>query len=267
VTIEDILASIPHRIIACSGGIDSLLLATLAHQSDPDATIVAHTVTPAVPAAATARVVAFADRHGWDLRLLRSNEFEDERYLATPADRCYYCKTNLYDAIGELRELVADTEAVILSGANVDDLGEYRPGLVAADEHGVRHPYIEADWTKSAIRSRATELGLPEASLPASPCLASRIYTGTRVTPTRLHAIEAGERVVTELTGIDVVRCRVRDAAVLIEVRNEDRALVTEHVIAAVHSTMCGARRAAVPGRPLLSASLLGLCTYTMTNE
>jgi len=144
----------------------------------------------------------------------------------------------LYDAIDDLRALVADTDAVILSGANTDDLGEYRPGLVAADEHQVRHPYIEANWTKAAIRGRATEFGLPEASLPASPCLASRIYTGTRVTADRLQAIEAGERVVTEMTGIAVVRCRVRDTHVTIEVHDGERSLITESVVHAVHTTM-----------------------------
>lgn len=237
VLLDQTLASINTRVIACSGGIDSLLLATMAHRASPEATTVAHTVTAAVPAAATARVVAFAEREGWKLELLRSNEFDDERYLANPTDRCYYCKTNLYDAIADVRT-VAAVDAVILSGANTDDLGEYRPGLIAADEHEVRHPYIEAGWGKAEIREQARALGLAEAELPASPCLASRIYTGTRVTAARLQAIEAGEMIVTELTGVEVVRCRVRESQVLIEVSEADRALLTSEVVAAVHTAM-----------------------------
>jgi len=234
-----VLAGYPHRIIACSGGIDSLLLATIAHRAAPDSTVVAHTVTPAVPAAGTARVVAFAEREGWNLELVRSNEFDDERYLANPTDRCYYCKTNLYDAIASLQtsELAA-TDAVILSGANVDDLGEYRPGLIAADEHQVHHPYVEANWSKADIRNCARTLGLDEAELPASPCLASRLYTGTRVTANRLQAIQAGEALVTELTGITVVRCRVRQETVMVEVGPDDRPLITTQILAAVQTAM-----------------------------
>lgn len=237
--LQQTLRLYPKRIIACSGGIDSLLLATVAHRADPDNTIVAHTVTPAVPGPGTARVIAFAQREGWNLELVRSNEFDDERYLANPTDRCYYCKTNLYDAIAELQNLPsAGADAVILSGANTDDLGEYRPGLIAADEHAVHHPYVESDWGKAEIRDGARSLDLDEAELPASPCLASRLYTGTRVTASRLQAVEAGEALVTELTGITVVRCRVRDAQVKIEVAESDRPAITPHVLASIKAAM-----------------------------
>ncbi len=237
--LQNTLALYPKRIVACSGGIDSLLLATIAHRASPATTVVAHTVTPAVPGLGTARVVAFAEREGWKLELVRSNEFEDERYLANPTDRCYYCKTSLYDAIDTVRAVTsAPVDAVILSGANTDDLGEYRPGLIAASEHQVHHPYVEAGWGKAAIRAAARDLGLTEAELPASPCLASRLYTGTRVTAARLQAVEAGEALITELTGITVVRCRVRDTDVLVEVGPDDRPLVTTAVLAAVQTTM-----------------------------
>jgi len=237
--LRETLANYPARLIACSGGIDSLLLATIAHRAAPTTTAVAHTVTPAVPGPGTARVVAFAEREGWNLELIRSNEFEDERYLSNPTDRCYYCKTNLYDAVAELQQsAVVAAGSVILSGANVDDLGEYRPGLIAADEHDVHHPYVEAGWTKADIRAAARSLGLDEAELPASPCLASRLYTGTRVTPSRLHAIEVGEALITELTGIAVVRCRVRHSDVMVEVAEHDRPRVTQAILAAVASAM-----------------------------
>ena len=237
--LHDKLVLYPARIVACSGGIDSLVLATLAHRAAPEQTIVAHTVTPAVPGPGTARVVAFAEREGWNLELVRSSEFDDERYLSNPADRCYYCKSNLYDAISTLQgSTSAPTDAVILSGANTDDLGEYRPGLIAADEHAVHHPYVEAGWGKADIRSAARDLGLAEADLPASPCLASRLYTGTRVTASRLQAVEVGEALVTQLTGVAIVRCRIREANVSIEVRGEDRHHIDPSVIAAVRTAM-----------------------------
>ena len=233
------LGDYPERIVACSGGIDSLVLATLAHRAAPQNTTIAHTVTPAVPGPGTARVVAYANREGWKLELVRSREFEDERYLANPVDRCYYCKSNLYEAVAALQSSsAAGDSAVILSGANTDDLGEYRPGLIAADEHAVHHPYIEANWGKADVRHAARVLGLAEAELPASPCLASRLYTGTEVTAARLQAVEAGEAVVSQLTGIGVVRCRIREDDVHIEVMAEDRDRVNDRVVDAVRIAM-----------------------------
>jgi uncharacterized protein len=239
VRLEAQLTRTPARIVACSGGIDSLLLATVAHRAAPATTVVAHTVTPAVPRDGTDRVRTFAGAEGWTLEVVRSREFDDERYLSNPADRCYFCKSNLYDAIGELRAHdLPEGAATILSGANTDDLGEYRPGLDAAAERAVRHPYVEAGLGKRDIRAVARLLGLREAELAASPCLASRLYTGSRVTTSRLGAIEAGEALLRDRLGLDVVRCRVRDDEVLIEVPDGDRHLITSEHRRAVFATM-----------------------------
>jgi uncharacterized protein len=232
-----VLAEVDRRVVACSGGIDSLVLAVVAHRARPSSTTVAHTVTPAVPGDATVRVVAYARREAWNLEIVRSGEFDDESYLANPVDRCYHCKDHLYRALDDLA-VGTDRRATVLSGANLDDLGEYRPGLVAAEDHEVRHPYIEAGVGKGEIRSIARHLGLPDAGLPASPCLASRLYTGTRVTAGRLRAIEAGESLVRERTGIGVVRCRVDDGAVLVEVADDDRSLVDDDILSEVASVM-----------------------------
>jgi uncharacterized protein len=230
--LEAVLAEIPQRVIACSGGIDSLLLATVAHRQGRT-TVVAHAVSPAVPMAATARVREAAEREGWQLHLVTSGEFQSEDYLSNPSNRCYYCKSNLYSSLEQLAG-IGEVGATLLSGANVDDLGEYRPGLIAASESGVRHPYIEAGIDKAAIRAIARHLQLPYADLPASPCLASRLYTGTRVTPQRLRAVESGEMVIRELTGIEVVRCRVRENEMFIEVPREQCVLIDASVLAAV---------------------------------
>jgi len=238
-----VLEAMPDRVVACSGGVDSLVLATVAHQASA-ATRVAHTATPAVPGDATARVVDHAQRNGWQLEVVRSGEFDDERYLANPTERCYFCKSNLYDAISALLDDTPGSSGFILSGANTDDLGEYRPGLDAAAERGVRHPFVDAGIGKPEIRAIARHLGMAEADLPASPCLASRLYTGTRVTASKLRAVEAGEALVRDRCGIGVVRCRVRDAdesaeiAVMIEVSDVDRPLVTQVILADVAAVM-----------------------------
>lgn len=242
--LTEVLEATPDRVIACSGGVDSIVLATVAHQAQ-GATRVAHTATPAVPGDATARVVDHAQRNGWQLDVVRSGEFDDERYLANPTERCYFCKSNLYDAIAALlNESTARSAAFILSGANVDDLAEFRPGLEAAAERGVRHPFVEAGIGKPEIRAIARHLGMVEADLPASPCLASRLYTGTRVTASKLRAVEAGEALIRDRCGIGVVRCRVRHAdestelAVMVEVPDVDRLLVTPSILGDVALVM-----------------------------
>jgi uncharacterized protein len=229
-----VLDTLPIRVIACSGGIDSLLLATLAHRALPQTTRVVHAISPAVPQEATARVHSWAKQEGWSLDIIESGEFQDEDYLSNPANRCYHCKRHLYDSL----HMLSQTDGTVLSGANLDDLGEYRPGLTAASENGVRHPWVEADIGKAALRDIARHLNLPFAELPASPCLASRIYTGTRVTTSRVRAIEAGETLIRQQTGIGVVRCRLKEDRVLIEVGDSDRTKITPLLITKVAQTM-----------------------------
>ncbi|GAA4685839.1 hypothetical protein [Nocardioides nanhaiensis] len=234
------LSAHPRRVVACSGGVDSLLLAAVAHEAAPATTVVAHSVTPAVPEAATERVRRTAGELGWHLVLVDSPEFDDERYLANPVDRCFFCKTNLYD---ELERIVADLPQAhagwtLLSGANTDDLGEYRPGLLAAAEHAVRHPYVEAGLGKADIRALAGDRGHAWHQLPAAPCLASRLYTGTPVTPGLVRAVEAGEAMATRLTGEQVLRTRVRDDVVLLELPAATRHRVDERVLGAVLTVM-----------------------------
>ncbi|MGI9163120.1 MAG: hypothetical protein ACR2JI_09410 [Mycobacterium sp.] len=231
----------PQRMIACSGGVDSMLLATVAHRHNADATVVVHDVTAAVPAADTVRVIEHATAEGWNLTVISSEEFADERYLSNPRDRCYYCKSHLYAAMGRVADTVAgdrELSMVLLSGANADDLNEFRPGLKAAAENGVRHPFLELDMGKAEIRSTADELGLAFADLPSSPCLASRLYTGTRVTQRRLRAVGVGEELVRQRTGIDVVRCRIDACEVRVEVPDADGERIDSGLLDAVLAAM-----------------------------
>ena len=179
-----------------------------------------HAASPAVPAEATERVARHAARMGWPLEIVDAAEFADPRYRANPVDRCFFCKTNLYETIA------ARTSAQIVSGANLDDLGEYRPGLDAARRYGVRHPFLEANAGKTMVRALARHLGLMElAELPAAPCLSSRVETGIAIRPELLAAIHAGERLLAEalprIGPKTAVRCRVRRSAVVIELDRE----------------------------------------------
>ncbi|WP_234822730.1 adenine nucleotide alpha hydrolase [Palleronia aestuarii] len=194
---------------------------TLAHVAlrvrEADTTI-CHAISPAVPAEATDRVRRHADAYGWPLRILDAGEFADPDYLRNPVNRCYFCKSNLYDRISER------TEGTIASGANLDDLSDFRPGLDAATERRVVHPFVEAGMDKSAIRALARRFDLGDVSeLPAQPCLASRIQTGLRVTPEDLAFVAEVEMTLTPLAGAEGLRCRVTAQGISVEL-DVDRA-------------------------------------------
>jgi uncharacterized protein len=155
-----------------------------------------------------------------------------------------------------------------MSGANTDDLGEYRPGLEAAREHSVIHPYVEAGISKADIRAIARYRGREWNSLPAAPCLASRLYTGTAVTPHVLRAVDAGEQLLRARTGIDVVRCRINGDEVIVEVGAEAHSDVTSALLSDVLDVMrteASSLRTITlddapyaPGRAFLELSALG---------
>lgn len=199
--------------IAVSGGVDSMTLAHVARCFSRAQVTMYHAAGPAVPAAAGARVRAHAERHGWALRVLDAGEYADARYRANPVDRCYYCKSNLYARIR------ASTPDPIASGTNRDDLADFRPGLRAAAEAGVVHPYVDAEIDKAAVYAIAAELGLEDLErLPAQPCLASRVETGLAIAAADLAFIDAVEtELARELGSEKVVRCRVTHAGVAIE--------------------------------------------------
>jgi uncharacterized protein len=190
--------------VALSGGVDSLTLAAVAHAVLASRATMYHAQSAAVPPEATARVEAMAAARGWRLQVFDAGEFARAEYLANPLDRCFHCKTSLY---GSIR---ARTAAQLVSGTNLDDLGEFRPGLRAASEHAVRHPYVEIGANKKMVRALARVLGLGSvAELPAAPCLASRIETGIGIDAAMLSLVHARGRLVGAAVAAHGA-CRVR---------------------------------------------------------
>jgi pyridinium-3,5-biscarboxylic acid mononucleotide sulfurtransferase len=199
--------------VAVSGGVDSTTLAVVAHRDPAVRAEMFHAVSPAVPPEATERVRRYAASEGWDLRVIDAREFADPAYVRNPVTRCFHCKSNLYGTIARL------TDACIVSGTNTDDLGDYRPGLVAASALGVHHPYVDAGIDKSGIREIASKLGLDDlAELPAAPCLSSRIETGLPIDPSVLSLVHEVERELTDTIAPKAVRCRVRAGRVVVEI-------------------------------------------------
>ena len=170
-----------------------------------------------MPDQATARVERYAEQEGWKLRIVDAGEVEDPDYVANPANRCYYCKTHLYDT------LTGRTSLTVASGTNMDDLGDYRPGLIAAQEHNVVHPYVEADINKEELRAIARTLKLYDLhDLPAAPCLSSRVTTGIAINVDMLPVINKTEqalwRSLQMYLPLKGVRCRVRPEEISVQV-------------------------------------------------
>ena len=210
--LSDVLRDCVEVAVAVSGGVDSITLGVVAHRFAGVDAQMFHAVSPAVPAAATARVRQLAKTEGWQLHVIDADEFNDAEYMANPVDRCFYCKRDLYGAIAE------HASAVIISGTNVDDLSDYRPGLDAARTANVRHPFVEAGIDKNSVRALATHLGLGDiAELPASPCLSSRVETGLQIRPDWLVVIDAVETDIRAEFDVATVRCRIRAGRVAIE--------------------------------------------------
>jgi uncharacterized protein len=213
------IRSLGSVLVCYSGGLDSALVLAVAHAELGEKAIGMTAVSASLPASEKDDAARIAKRIGADHRFVDSNEIERPGYVANGPDRCFHCKSELYD-IAQAKAAEWGLSA-IANGTNTDDLGDYRPGLEAAKNAGVRSPLLEARLSKNDARGVAKLLGLPIWDKPASACLSSRIPYGTSVTRDRLAQIGGLE---SELKGLGFrqVRVRFHDKVARIEVALEE---------------------------------------------
>ena len=237
-SLRALVRSYPSVLLGYSGGVDSALLAVVLRQELGKARMLAVIGrSPSYPDAQWQVARQVAAQFDIPLVEVATHELEDANYLANPSNRCFYCKTELWNRLVPLaRERGL---AVVCDGTNADDLREHRPGKAAGAAAGVRSPLAEAGMTKAEIRAASRELGLTTWDAPAAPCLSSRVQYGLRITPSRLKQVEQGESFLRELGVAGDLRVRHHDDVARIEVEpswvpwvEERRETITARLVA-----------------------------------
>lgn len=202
----DLLRSYGRVAVAFSAGVDSTVVAAAAFRACGEEVLAVTAVSPSLPEGELAEAERLAALIGIRHQILRTEEFSDPNYVRNPLNRCYFCKSELYRQVMEhAPEWGVD---VVVNGANVDDLGDYRPGMQAANEFRVTSPLLECGFRKSDIRELAQKWGLPVWDKPASPCLSSRIAYGLEVTPERVRRVDQAESFLRNVLSCNVLRVR-----------------------------------------------------------
>lgn len=217
--LKSILQEMGSVLVALSGGIDSVFLMKVSHDTLGDKALGVTCDSASFPSEERDLAIHLAKDFGFRHLIVNTDELEDENYVSNPINRCYFCRVEMYDTLGEIAQ--KHNLAYVVDGYNFSDTGDYRPGRKAANERQVRSPLYESQLTKKEIRSLAKELGLPNWDRPASACLSSRIPYGLRVTVDRLKQIDEAEKFIHSL-GIRQVRVRHHENMARIEVEMQD---------------------------------------------
>jgi uncharacterized protein len=235
-SLRALIRELPSVLLGYSGGVDSAFLGVVLRQElGKDRMLAVSGRSASYPDAQwqVARQVAIQ----FDIPLLEieTHELDDANYLANPSNRCFYCKTELWNRLVPLAR--ERGFAVVCDGTNADDLHEHRPGKAAGQQAGVRSPLAEVGLTKAEIRAASRELGLPTWDAPAAPCLSSRVQYGLAITPSRLKQVEQGEAFLRELGVVGDLRVRHLGDVARIEVEpswipwiETRRAAITAHL-------------------------------------
>jgi uncharacterized protein len=232
-TLEATVAGMGSVLVAYSGGADSALVAAVAARTLGDRALAVTAVSPSLAPGELEAARTTAREIGIRHRSVRTHEVDLEPYRANGLDRCYHCKSELYDVLAG----VARREGFesVASGANADDLGDFRPGLRAAAERGIRHPLVEAGLGKDDVREMSRALGIPTWNKPASACLSSRFAFGVRIGVEELSKVGRAERAIKDL-GFAQVRVRVHGDVARVEVEAQDIERLVAHRSAVVAS-------------------------------
>ncbi len=224
-TLKANISGLRRAIVAFSGGVDSSLVARVAAEVLGEGALAVTSGSKSLKRSDLALAGELAENWGMRHRVIVTDELTKPEYLANPVDRCFHCKTSLYE---DLSRIAAEEDfTYVLNGTNTDDLGDHRPGLVAARDYDVVSPLLDAGFDKADVRAVAAHLGLENADKPQSACLSSRFPYGTHITEARLGQVEAAEEALADL-GFSQFRVRHHEDVARIELLAEELPLALE---------------------------------------